>query len=296
MDDQNMIIRNGTKATFLKWTEINDYKINRRETDNSVTSIKLIVNCDSKLKYVKVPHMFLDNFNKIYGLVYHHVKKNKEKEENSEKLQDWPIVIGLSVDNEKLPDEIRNLVKTKQGSERTLYFETKENFFWRIFVSILSFLLTFGFVMTILDLFDITNFWGISVSDYTFNLRLFVAILLSVLTIGALAFVVVNLVVMIRARKQQLIVTKQGLIEKIFDIVYVIPWKSVKDISTKWFSYGAMNDKGELKIQIIYNEKPKGLKISKETKANRIYNLQGGYHIEPNQLLNMMKEYWKGKD
>ena len=193
-------------------------------------------------------------------------------------------------------DEIRNLVKTKQGSERTLYFETKENFFWRIFVSILSFLLTFGFVMTILDLFDITNFWGISVSDYTFNLRLFVAILLSVLTIGALAFVVVNLVVMIRARKQQLIVTKQGLIEKIFDIVYVIPWKSVKDISTKWFSYGAMNDKGELKIQIIYNEKPKGLKISKETKANRIYNLQGGYHIEPNQLLNMMKEYWKGKD
>ncbi|MFH1439763.1 MAG: hypothetical protein ABIG89_04300 [Candidatus Woesearchaeota archaeon] len=304
--DNMIIIRKGSLATLIPWKNITDYNIDRRDTDNFVTSIRLVVESigDSATpnKVVVIPKLFLDNFNKVYGLIYHHVKKHKAQNEETANAKEWPIVIGLSVKNEKLPENILSLLKIKQKGERTLYFEAKENYFLRIFLSVLFFVLSFGFIMTIFDLFNVTNFWGMDFTKYNYNIKLFISILLSLFIIGGLSIIIVNLVKIIHSKKQQLIVTKDGLIEKIFDIVYVIPWKSVKDISTKWFSYGVMDDKGEMKIQIIYNEKPKCVKgikeqkEQKETKADRIYNLQGGYHIEPNQLLNMMKEYWKGKE
>ena len=222
-------------------------------------------------------------------MVYHHYQINFPKEKIEEKKEkSWPIVIGLSIKNENLPQNIAEIVTSKPKTDQILYFEAKKTHFWEIFVSLICFLLTFGFVMTIFDFLGITAFWGLELLDYNYNIRIFAISLLVLLSVGALAFIVINLVKIIKSTNQTLIITKQGIIEKVFDIVYVIPWASVKEITTKWFNYGAMHDKGELKIQLAYSEKPKG-------KANRLYNIQGEYHIEPNKLLGLLKEHWGKK-
>lgn len=287
INEDSVLIKENKRATFLRWKDISEYTIKRREHDNFITQIKLIVRYGENKEHTKsilVPNLYLDNFNKMYNLIYKHYQKNCSDIDKDAKAKSWPIVIGLSTKNEKLPNDISQLLFNKVESEDTLYFESKQYHFWSIFTSILSFVFSFGFIISILDIFELSSIWGIDFSVYSFNMKIFTAVILGLLTIGGLVLIVINVIRIIKSKKQILVVTKQGLIEKIFDIVYVIPWNSVKEITTKWFNYGAMNDKGELKIQLSYSEKPKG-------KATRIYNIQGEYHLEPNQLLNVLKEY-----
>jgi hypothetical protein len=84
------------------------------------------------------------------------------------------------------------------------------------------------------------------------------------------------------------VVTDQGFVEVIHGIVYAIPWKSVKELTTKLYSYGMMNDMGKLKIQVGYSEKAAG-------KASKTYYVQGTYPIDTNKLLESMNKYWKRK-
>ncbi|MBI4453903.1 hypothetical protein HY636_04640 [Candidatus Woesearchaeota archaeon] len=284
VNEDYILIRQNKRATFLPWHNIAKYTIDRRETDNFVTSICLDVvdnNPEHPLtKTLKIPHIFLDSFNKIYALVYTHMKKHEEQ------IKEWPIVMGLSINNERLPVHISDIIKKKQDDERILYFEAKLNYFWKLFTSILSFVFAFGFIMTALDFIGTTNFWVLELTKYSLNFRIFIVILVALLAVGCLALVVWSIISIIKTPKQQLIIAKEGFIERIFDIVYVIPWKSVKAVDSKWFSYGNMHDKGELKIQITYSDKPKA-------KACHIYNIQGSYHIDAQQLLNLLTEYWK---
>jgi hypothetical protein len=286
IDQEGVLVKENKKATLLLWTDIKEYIIKRREHDNFITKIKLIVKHGENKEHTKtisIPTIFSDNFNKMHNLISEHYEKNNQ-EDKVKKTKQWPIVIGLSIKNDKLPESIAKLLFDKSEDKDTLYFESKQYHFWNIFTSILSFVLSFGFIISIFDLFGLSSFWGLDLSVYNFNMRLFVAIIFGLITIGALVLIVFNIIKIIKSKKQVLIVTKQGIIEKIFDIVYVIPWNSVKEITTKWFNYGIMHDKGELKIQLAYSEKPKG-------KANRIYNVQGEYHLEPNQLLNVLNDY-----
>ncbi|MBT4823692.1 hypothetical protein HN695_07015 [Candidatus Woesearchaeota archaeon] len=286
------VIRKNQKASFIPWSSITNYSSKRRETDNFVTSIKLLFKFKKGIKSFNIPDFFSNHFNKIQDYLSDYVVIEETKAEDVEtkevetKLKSWPIVLGLSIHNKMLPENILKFVKNKDGNDKTLYFESKKGYFWKIFAIVLSFVFLFGFTMSILELVGLTPFLGLGDISFNINFKVFLIVLFSVLAIGAMALIVISLVNIIKTQRQVLIVTMDGIIERVFDIVYVVPWASVKGITTKWFSYGHIHEKGELKIQITYSEK--------KEKANRTYNIQGNYLMDTHQLVDLLTKYWKG--
>lgn len=278
LNDNEFLARIGNKAIIIPWDSIKECIIAKKD-ENNVKRIKILFNIDGKATKFSLPNYFEHNFNRIYGIIYQHLKKE------SLEYAEWPIVMGVSLKSEKLPSMIHDII-TKKNIKDIRYFEAKKHYARNIFLIILLFVVSFGFIMTIFDLVNITNFWGLELVKYPINIRIFLAVLFGLLCLACLGGCSLFGVKLISHGKQELFLTKEGLIEKMFDIVYVIPWKAVKEMSTKWFSYGAVESKGELKIQIVYNEKPK-------SKEQRIYNIQGDYRISVYELLDIMKKHWK---
>lgn len=280
-----MIIRADKRITLIPWLSISDCIVKRRESDSTINAVSLLVSSANKKSHFMIPDLYSDNFSKIYTLAYSHLKKKKEEIPQTAPVE-WKVFMGISIYSESLPNYIRDLLLKRNHDHNVLYFKARDSYLKQIFMAVLGFMFMFGFVMTIIDLFTLSDFWGIGLDLLSFNLRLFLAIMLGLFAIASLAMIVVSLIHILKTKKRQLIISPEGIVERVLGIVYVIPWKSIKEITAKWFSEGVVENKGQMDIQIIYSDSPK-------SRATHKYSLHGSYNIDSNKLVALMNQHWK---
>ena len=57
-----------------------------------------------------------------------------------------------------------------------------------------------------MDIFELSSIWGIDFSVYSFNMKIFTAVILGLLTIGGLVLIVINVIRIIKSKKQNYLI------------------------------------------------------------------------------------------